>query len=56
MMEAMNSDDRSWPSDVKAALTALPGGHGFSVPEVLFPKITDEQREDWQARFAGRRD
>jgi methionyl-tRNA synthetase len=56
LMEAMGCDDRSWPSDVDAALTALPGGHGFSVPEVLFPKITDEQREDWQARFAGTRD
>ncbi len=56
LMDAMNSDDRSWPTDVNAALMALPGGHGFSVPEVLFPKITDEQREDWQARFAGTRD
>jgi methionyl-tRNA synthetase len=33
----------------------LPAGHGFTVPEVLFAKITDEQREDWQARFAGTR-
>lgn len=56
LMEAMGCDDRSWPSNVNAALTALPGGHGFRVPEVLFPKITDEQREDWQARFAGTRD
>ncbi len=55
LMAALNSDDRSWPEDVAAALSALPAGHGFTVPDVLFAKITDEQREDWQARFAGTR-
>ena len=49
----MNTLDMEWPDDVKAALAALPEGHAFSVPEVLFAKITDEQREDWQERFAG---
>ena len=53
MMAAMGSDDWAWPDDVAAALTALPAGHAFTVPEVLFAKITDEQREDWQVRFAG---
>jgi methionyl-tRNA synthetase len=38
---------------VKAALSALPAGHAFTVPEVLFAKIADEQREEWQMRFAG---
>ena len=55
LMAALNSDDRSWPVDAAAALTALPAGHGFTVPEVLFAKITDEQREEWQARFSGTR-
>jgi len=53
MLSAMNTLDMAWPDDVKAALAALPEGHAFSVPEVLFAKITDEQREDWQERFAG---
>ncbi len=53
MLSAMNTLDMEWPDDVKAALAALPEGHAFSVPEVLFAKITDEQREDWQERFAG---
>ncbi|MEW2911394.1 methionine--tRNA ligase [Leisingera sp. JC11] len=53
LMAALNSDDRSWPEDVAAALSALPAGHGFTVPEVLFAKITDEQREEWQERFSG---
>ncbi len=56
MLSAMNTLDTSWPDDVAAALNALPVGHDFSVPEVLFAKITDDQREDWQQRFSGVRD
>ncbi|WP_109312136.1 methionine--tRNA ligase [Ruegeria sp. AU67] len=56
MLSAMNTLDTSWPDDVAAALDALPSGHTFTVPDVLFAKITDEQREDWQSRFAGQRD
>ncbi len=56
MLAAMGVQDRSWPKDVTAALSKMPAGHGFTVPDVLFAKITDEQREDWQARFAGTRD
>ena len=53
LLDAMHSDDDSWPEDIKSALTALPAGHEFSVPDVLFRKITDQERLDWQARFAG---
>ncbi|MBL4927750.1 methionine--tRNA ligase [Fuscibacter oryzae] len=53
MMAAIDSDDWTWPTDVAAAMTALPAGHAFTVPENLFRKITDEERADWQARFAG---
>jgi methionyl-tRNA synthetase len=53
MMTAMGSDDWTWPSDVHAAMRTLPAGHTFAVPENLFRKITDEERADWQARFAG---
>ena len=56
MLAAMRTEDRSWPEDVTAALEALPAGHAFEVPEVLFAKITDEQRDDWQERFKGTRD
>jgi methionyl-tRNA synthetase len=38
------------------ALSALPAGHPFTVPDVLFAKITDEDREAWEIRFAGIRD
>jgi methionyl-tRNA synthetase len=53
MLDALQTDDDSWPDDLETALAALPAGHEFTVPEVLFAKITDEQRTDWQARFAG---
>jgi len=56
MRAAMAIEAGDWPKDVPAALATMPAGHGFSVPDVLFVKITDEQREEWQERFAGKRD
>ena len=53
MLAAMQTEDDAWPDDIADALTTLPGGHAFVVPEVLFAKITDEQREEWQAKFSG---
>ncbi len=53
MLAALGDEAATWPDDLSAALTALPPGHAFTVPDNLFAKITDEQREDWQARFAG---
>jgi methionyl-tRNA synthetase len=55
MLAAMRTGDDAWPEDVDAALSALPPGHAFTVPDVLFRKITDEERADWQQSFAGRR-
>ncbi len=56
MLGAMNITDAGWPDDVRAALEALPAGHAFNTPDVLFRKITDAECEEWQARFAGMRD
>ncbi|MFU8865116.1 MAG: methionine--tRNA ligase [Rhodobacterales bacterium] len=54
MLAGLQTDDADWPEgDLAAWLSALPATHAFTVPEVLFTKITDEQREDWQTRFAG---
>ena len=55
MLAAMQTRDDRWPDDVPAALAALPSGHAFTVPDVLFHKITDEEREGWQEKFAGAR-
>jgi methionyl-tRNA synthetase len=46
-------DRADWPKDVEAALASLPAGHGFTVPVNLFAKISDEAREEMEARFAG---
>ena len=53
MMTALNSRDWTWPSDVHAAIRALHAGQEFTVPENLFRKITDEERAEWQVKFAG---
>ncbi|WBU53409.1 methionine--tRNA ligase [Paracoccus sp. SCSIO 75233] len=54
LREAMNGP-AEWPDDVEAALGALQPGHEFAVPDNLFAKIADEQRDEWQARFQGTR-
>jgi len=56
LLDAMQTEDDSWPGDVAEALSALQPGHAFTVPDVTFRKITDDEREDWQTRFAGTRD
>ncbi|MEP2920001.1 MAG: methionine--tRNA ligase [Sulfitobacter sp.] len=56
MLAGMKIEDAGWPDDVPSALAQLPAGHVFEVPEVLFAKITDDQREEWAERFAGKRD
>ncbi|KGJ03915.1 methionyl-tRNA synthetase [Paracoccus halophilus] len=53
MLSAMRTDNRDWPDDIRAALQALPAGHAFIVPEVLFAKISDESRDEWRERFKG---
>ena len=49
---ALNADF-PWPADAVQAITALPEGHAFTVPENLFRKIEDEEREGWEAQFGG---
>ncbi len=56
LMDAMQSSDDSWPDDVSAALGALPVGAAFTVPDVTFRKITDDERAGWQEKFAGVRE
>jgi len=50
--QAMGSDG-AWPVDMQTALSTLKPGHAFSVPDVMFAKITDEAREALENRFAG---
>ena len=56
MLTAMKVPSLGWPEDVPAALATLPAGHVFEVPEVLFAKISDDDRDAWADRFAGKRE
>ena len=55
ILKAFDIPDQAldWPTDMTAALQALPPGKAFAVPDNLFSKITDEAREEMAARFAG---
>ena len=51
--QAMGQTDPLWPEDLAQTLTRCAAGDAFTVPENLFAKITDEQRDDWAQRFSG---
>ena len=54
MLAALNlSAEEAWPASAESALSALPAGHGFTTPDVLFAKISDDRRTELEARFAG---
>ncbi|MEL6806963.1 MAG: methionine--tRNA ligase [Pseudomonadota bacterium] len=53
LRKALQIDTQDWPKDASGALSLLPPGHAFSVPDNLFDKVTDEQREGWRVRFSG---
>jgi len=55
-LQSLQTTDDTWPKDIKTALSILPAGHAFRVPDVLFAKITDDACQDMQTRFAGKRD
>ncbi|MEP3845602.1 MAG: methionine--tRNA ligase [Paracoccaceae bacterium] len=43
------------PEDAASALSEMTAGRGFTVPDNLFAKISDEQRAEWSELFAGHR-
>lgn len=52
LSDAMNTP-LAWPENVASAVNLLPVGHAFTVPEITFPKITDDARDEMQAKFSG---
>ncbi|MFD5631300.1 MULTISPECIES: methionine--tRNA ligase [unclassified Streptomyces] len=51
---ALADDTATWVSaDEAKSLTAVPAGTAFTVPPVLFAKITDEDLESYKERFGG---
>ena len=53
ILAALGETEAAWPDHADAALAALTPGRPFATPDLLFRKITDEEREGWQAAFAG---
>ena len=53
ILAAVGAEDAGWPKDVDAALSTLSAGHAFTTPDVLFAKISDDERDALEARFAG---
>ena len=51
---ALKDDTATWISAAEAkSLTAVPAGTPFTVPPVLFAKLTDEDLETYKERFGG---
>jgi methionyl-tRNA synthetase len=51
---ALAEDTRPWfTADQARALDSVPAGTAFTVPPVLFAKITDEDLDAYRARFGG---
>ncbi len=44
-------DGAKWPTGAADALSALKGDEPFTLPEVLFAKIEDDQIDEWRGRF-----
>ncbi len=56
MAQAFGLETVDWPkAPLSEALSTLPAGHTFAVPENLFRKVTDEETADWQERYSGTR-
>jgi len=53
ILESLHTKDRSWPTNLRVSLDTLDSGHTFTVPEVLFAKISDESRKEWEKKFGG---
>ena len=43
----------AWPEDLDSFLQTVKGGQKFNLPENLFQKISDEERENFAAKFSG---
>ncbi len=52
-LTSLNAEGRAWPENIAEEMEVLTPGHGFSVPENLFAKITDDARQEMSAKFAG---
>ena len=54
ILENLNSDNSSWPNDLKISLSSFKPGQSFDVPKNLFDKISDEKCASWDLEFSGK--
>ncbi|MBJ6639534.1 methionine--tRNA ligase [Streptomyces sp. DHE7-1] len=51
---SLENDTATWATEAEAkSLSAVPAGTPFTVPPVLFAKLTDEDLENYKERFGG---
>ncbi len=55
MLRAMQLPKAKWPTSIENTLHTLPAETSFTVPENLFSKISDEDRQIWEEKFSGKR-
>jgi methionyl-tRNA synthetase len=49
---SLDPEDASrWPTSAAEALSLFKGGESFTLPDLLFSKIEDEQVEEWRQKF-----
>ncbi|MCG8494244.1 MAG: methionine--tRNA ligase [Sneathiellales bacterium] len=50
----LNLSEKDWiTGSMKEELQVLKAGHNFEVPDVLFRKISDDERAEWEEKFGG---
>lgn len=50
----LNLTEKDWiTGSMKDELQVLKAGHSFEVPDVLFRKISDDERAEWEEKFGG---
>ena len=54
ILSGMKVSAPAWPESIDAFLRTMPEGHAFTVPEVLYAKISDDQADTWRAAYAGK--
>lgn len=53
LADCLNLTETDWVTDIRTAMTALPAGHPFTVPDVMFTKVDDDRIAELKDRFGG---
>lgn len=53
ILDAFSAGHLTWPENIEDGLQVLRSGAPFTVPDVMFEKISDDQCEEWKSAFSG---